>query len=105
MAQFEQIIQGLDLLDLIPQILRKNKKFQAILLQNTEELFAENNEEFIRFLNKNEGISTEELINEYKRSKRTLYTYQRKLLLDWSNGFTRSLLRLIFGTDFEGKLK
>ena len=99
------IIQEIDILEHVPAVSKKNKRFQAILLQNTEELFAENGDKFINYLLRNPDLTTEEIIAKYKESRSSLYTFQRKLLLDWSNGYTRSILRLVFGTDFEGKLR
>jgi len=64
------IIQGLDVLDVIGFIETKNKKFQAILLNDLEQIVDKDSEEF-------------KLI--------------RKLFLDGFNNYTRSILRLIFG--------
>ena len=68
------IIQGLDTLDVITFIRNKNKKYQAILLSDIEKVISRDSPEF-------------KII--------------RKLVLDSSNEFTRSVLRIIFG-DIEG---
>jgi hypothetical protein len=64
------VIQGLDLLDIIKFIARKNKKYQAMLLNDLEEVLPADSE-------------------EYKKV--------RKLFLDCFNNYTRSVLRAIFG--------
>ena len=69
-----EIIQGLDLQDLIKLIDKKNSKFQAILMQNIEEVMDKQSPEFIKV---------------------------RKLILDSYNDYTRSVMRAIFGNDFE----
>lgn len=71
-----EIIQGLDVFDIIFLVGRKNKKFQAILLQEIEEVLGKDTEQYIRI---------------------------RKLVLDSYNNYTRSMLRAIFGNDFEYK--
>lgn len=71
-----EIIQGLDVFDIIFLVGRKNKKFQAILLQDIEEILGKDSEQYIRI---------------------------RKLVLDSYNNYTRSMLRAIFGNDFEYK--
>lgn len=68
------VIQGLDLLDVIHFVSKKNKKFQAILLQDVEQVL---------------GKDTLE------------YAEVRKLILDSYNSYTRSILRVIFGNDFD----
>lgn len=69
-----EIIQGLDVIDLVKLIQRKNRKFQAILLTDVEEILDKNSPEFIRV---------------------------RKVILDHFNNYTHSIARLIFGDDFE----
>jgi len=64
------IIQGLDVLDVVGFVNTKNKKFQAILLNDLEQIIDKDSEEF-------------RLI--------------RKLFLDGFNNYTRSILVLIFG--------
>ena len=68
------VIQGLDPLDIIYFVNKKNKKFQAILLQDVEEVL---------------GVDSPE------------YKEVRRLFLDSFNNYTRSILRIIFGNDFE----
>lgn len=67
-------IQGLDILDVVGFVSKKNKKYQAILLQDIEEILNKDSED---------------------------YTRVRKLILDSFNSYTRSVLRVIFGNDFE----
>jgi hypothetical protein len=69
-----EIIQGLDVMDIVTFTERKNKKFQAILLQDLEEVLDKDGDE---------------------------YKMVRKLVLDCLNNYTRSILRTIFGNDFE----
>lgn len=69
-------IDGLDLFDLISFISKKNKRFIAIILAETEEIV---------------GKDTEE------------YTALRKIILDGFNDYTRSIVRIIFG-DIEYKI-
>lgn len=64
------IIQGLDIIDILKFITKKNKKFQAIFLNDLEEVLNSNSDE---------------------------YRIVRKLYLDSQNNFTRSILRAIFG--------
>jgi len=63
-------IGGLDLFDLITFISKKNKRFIAIMLAETEEIVGKDSE-------------------EYKKL--------RKIILDGFNDYTRSLVRIIFG--------
>ena len=63
-------IEGLDLIDVVNFIHKRNKKYQAILLADIEEVLGKNSQEF-------------NLI--------------RKLVLDSYNDYTRSLIRLLFG--------
>lgn len=69
-----EIIQGLDVLDVVYFVGKKNKKFQAILLQDLEEILGKDTPEYLQV---------------------------RKLFLDGFNNYTRSVLRVIFGNDFE----
>lgn len=71
------IIQGLDLIDITTFISKKNKKFQAILLADLEEVLGRDSEEF---------------------------AIVRKLVLDGFNNYTRSIVRAIFG-DIEFMVK
>lgn len=69
-----EIIQGLDLLDVVNFINKKSKTFQAIFLQDLEEIIPKDSESFIAI---------------------------RKLFLDSFNNYTRSVFNIIFGSDFE----
>lgn len=73
-----RIISGLDILDVINFVTKKNKRFQAIFLKDLEDIIGKNDPKYLDI---------------------------RKLCLDWSNDYTRSILRIIFGTDFEGQIK
>ena len=64
------VVQGLDLIDIITFITKKNKKFQAIHLTELEEILDKNSPEF---------------------------KAARKLTLDGYNNYTRSIVRAIFG--------
>ena len=64
------VVQGLDLVDIITFISKKNKKFHAILLTELEEILDKNSPEFKAI---------------------------RKLVLDGFNNYTRSVVRAIFG--------
>lgn len=68
------IIIGLDPIDIVNYIGAKNKKFQAILLQDIEQVMDRESEEF-------------KLV--------------RKIILDSYNNYTRSVVRAILGSDFE----
>lgn len=74
----QKIIQELDLIDIVGLIDKKKRKFQAIMLQEIEEVLNPESEEFAKV---------------------------RKSVLDWSNNYTRSIMRAIFDTDFEGVMK
>lgn len=64
------IIQGLDLLEVIGFIAKKNRRYQAMSLQDLEEIIPKDSEEFRKI---------------------------RKLFLDGYNDYTRAILRIIFG--------
>lgn len=64
------VFQGLDAFDIIRFIIKKNKRYQAIFLNELEEVLAPDSENYIRV---------------------------RKLYLDSQNNYTRSILRAIFG--------
>jgi hypothetical protein len=74
MSSIGKVIQGLDVMDIIAIIGKKNRKYQAVLLGDIEEVIGKDSEEYLKI---------------------------RKLILDSFNGYTRSILRLIFGDDFE----
>ena len=63
------VIQGLDAIDILVNLQKKRKKFQAIFLADLEEI-EDDPEKFAKI---------------------------RKLYLDDSNNYTRSVLRMIFG--------
>ncbi len=65
-----RVIQELDVLDIIRNVGKKNKRLQAILLQEVEKLVDKDSPEF------------EPL---------------RKAILDETNNYTRSVIRIIFG--------
>jgi hypothetical protein len=68
------IIQEVDIYNVINFIGRKNKAFQAIFLQDLENILGKDTKEFIEV---------------------------RKLFLDTFNNYTRTVNKSIFGTDFE----
>lgn len=72
----EVVIQGLDVIDVIKFIGKKNKKFQAILLGELEDYFP---------------------IDPITRKRSDEFFLIRKLFLDGFNNYTRSVLRVIFG--------
>jgi hypothetical protein len=65
-----KVVQELDVLDVIKNIGKKNKRLQAILLQEVEKLVDKDSPEF-------EAL--------------------RKAILDETNNYTRSVIRVIFG--------
>jgi hypothetical protein len=69
-----KVIQGLDIIDLIVIVGQKNKKFTAITLQEIEEVLGKDSKE---------------------------YSAVRKIVLDCFNNYTRSIMRSIFGDEFE----
>lgn len=73
-----EVIEGLDIIEVLKFNEKKVKKYQAMFLQDLETIVPKNSEEFSKI---------------------------RKLYLDWSNEYSRSLIRLIFGDDFEGQIK
>jgi hypothetical protein len=70
----DRIIQPVDVLDLVTEISRTSKKFQAITLKIIEEQYD---------------------VNDPK------YAIVRKAILDGFNNHARSIVKIIFGTDFE----
>jgi hypothetical protein len=64
------LIQGVDLLDLIGYITKKNKKSQAIVLSQLEGILGRDSAEYLKV---------------------------RKIFLDTMNDYTRSVLTTIFG--------
>jgi hypothetical protein len=71
-----KIMQSLDLLDAVQFIDRKTKVYIATLLGDIEPILGKDTEEFKQV---------------------------RKLILDSFNGFKKSVLMIIFGSDFEDK--
>jgi hypothetical protein len=69
-----KVIQGLDVIDIVTIVGKKNRKYQAVLLAEIETVMDKDSD-------------------DYKKI--------RKVILDSYNGYTRSILRLIFGDDFE----
>jgi hypothetical protein len=64
------VVQELDVLDVIKNVGKKNKRLQAILLQEVEKLVDKDSPEF---------------------------EFLRKAILDETNNYTRSVIRIIFG--------
>lgn len=75
MAKNGVILQGVDILDTIGYLAVKNKRFQATVLNQLEEILGKDNDEFNKV---------------------------RKIYLDSSNNFLRSVIKIIFG-DIEMK--
>lgn len=71
------VIAGLDIIDILRFIQKKNRKFQAVFLSDLEEILSPDTPE---------------------------YEAVRKLYLDAQNNYTRSILRAIFG-DVEHLMK
>lgn len=65
-----KVIQSLDLIDVLTIVGRRNRKYQAIVLNELETILDKNSREF---------------------------SLVRKLFLDSFNDYTRSVLRIIFG--------
>jgi hypothetical protein len=74
----EHIIQGIDPIEVVEFIRQKNRKYQAMTLADIEEILGKDDPK---------------------------YQKVRKVILDYFNNYERSILRLIFGTDFEGQFK
>ena len=74
----QEIIQEVDLLSLVSYVDRKNKKLQAILLQNMERNFDKGSKEYVEL---------------------------RKVILDETSDFARSVVRKIFGDGMEYLVK
>ena len=68
-------MNGLDLLDVLGLIKRKQRRYIALLLNDVEELMDDDPE---------------------------VYSYLRKILLDYFNDYTRSIFRILIGEDVEG---
>ena len=71
----DMIIQGLDLVDVIHYVAKKNKVYLAIMLHDLEGVLDKDTPECAKI---------------------------RKIMLDGINEYTRSINRVIFGDDFEG---
>ena len=68
-------MNGLDLVDILSLIKRKQRRYIALLLNDIEELV---------------GKDTQE------------YALLRKIVLDYFNDYTRSIFRILIGEDIEG---
>ena len=73
-----EVIQAVDLITLIQFVDKRNKKLQAILLQNVEKNFNKGSQEYIEL---------------------------RKIILDETSDFARSVVRKIFGDGMEYLVK
>jgi len=73
MTRKEVVIEGLDVIDVLGETSRKNRKFAAIFLNELDEV-----------------------VSDVKLKKEI-----RKMFLDNQNNYTRSIVRMIFG-DIEG---
>lgn len=93
------IIQGLDIIDVLQFTQKKNKKFQAVFLNDLEELL--NPQKFLEMVNIDEDS---ELGQKIKKAYKEDFFNIRKLYLDAQNNYTRSILRAIFG-DVEDKFE
>ena len=96
-----RIIEEIELLEFIKFVEKKNKRFQASILQAVEDSF---NQDLIDFRRENPTVSKDEYI-KYKVKNQAKFKEMRKLILDWSNDYTRAIYKAIFGTDFEGNLR
>jgi len=74
MSEGTQAIQGVDIIELIMDVGQKNKKFTAKTLQEIESIMGKDSPE---------------------------YPLVRKAVLDCFNNYTRSIMRSVFGNDFE----
>lgn len=74
MEEKGRIVQGMDVIDTIKFISKKNKTYQAVLLGNIENVVPKDSEE---------------------------YKAVRKMVLDSFNNYTRSIFKIIFGISFE----
>ena len=77
MEEKTQIIEGLDIIDVVNHIDKKSRSYQAIMLQDIEQIISKDDPKFGKV---------------------------RKVILDNLNEYTRSLLRMLFGVDYEGKI-
>lgn len=78
MEEKTQIIEGLDIIDVVNHIDKKSRSYQAIMLQDIEQIISKDDPRFGKV---------------------------RKVILDNLNEYTRSLLRMLFGVDYEGKIE
>lgn len=72
-----QIFEEIDVTELISFIKRRNKIYQRMSLEELELLLGKDHPDFIKV---------------------------RKLFLDTFSDYTRSILKIVFGDDFEGKI-
>lgn len=96
-----KLIEELSVEDFVIQISRKNKLHQAIALQAVEDYYSDELDDWKR----NHPSSSFSEIEQFKELNKTKFKRVRKIFLDWSNEYTRSVLKTIFGNDFEGNLK
>lgn len=96
-----RIIEEISIIEFIRFIEKKNKRFQATILQSIEDSF---NQKLIDYRRDNPNATKDDFI-QFKLKNQEHFREVRKLVLDWSNDYTRSIYRAIFGTDFEGKLR
>lgn len=96
-----KIIEGLSTETFIEQIGKKNKLHQAIALQALEDSFAN---ELLEWKTTNKVTDVNQIHLHVEENKKK-YKELRKILLDWSNEYTRSIIRIVFGDSFEGNLK
>jgi hypothetical protein len=73
-----ELIENVDLITLVQNVVKSNKSFQKELLNQMETILGKDTEAFRKV---------------------------RKLYLDSSNDYTRTILRDIFGTSFEGEIR
>jgi hypothetical protein len=96
-----KVIEELSAEEFMKQIYNKNKLHQAIALQAVEDSFAN---ELLEWKKKNPIASHEEFV-EHNEINKTKFRELRKIFLDWSNEYTRSIIKLVFGSEYEGNLK
>ena len=78
MEQQLRIVQNVEVTDLVRFINKKNQVHQRVLLDAIEEILGKDSDEFRKI---------------------------RKLVLDNTNDFSRSVVKVIFGDTFEGIIK
>ena len=96
-----RIIEEVSIVEFITFIEKKNKRFQATILQAIEDSFSQ---DVMNYRRENPTVTKDEFI-KFKLKNQEKFKEIRKLVLDWSNDYTRSIYKAIFGTDFEGNLR